>query len=336
MRLSTPTTSTGPPAISGTTVLASPGFNNGRPPGSFALPGIHSVAAAARKASASSESNVNGTFAVVVPSNSRSPTHHQSVENKSNLATNVTTVNTSTDYSSSRHHVFIGSGASTATAFSSTTTITNTTTMNSSGATLRNANSTSLYSPPGSGVEGMPNHLPPLLASPMNGGPPGTLGTFLPPPPSHQGPGLDLVKTNGSKIGSENNKKNSNGSSNHNIERPSTLGSVIGVNPTLASGGSSVNSSGNNSSNSKGKRTRWLLCYPSGGAASSESPSPPSDEAPQGSNVSTPSPTDGGFRIPNSQSNERPTSLPVALLNSSQRNGKTGFLSFLLRAFRFA
>ncbi|CAB4065321.1 KATNA1 [Lepeophtheirus salmonis] len=62
------------------------------------------------------------------------------------------------------------------------------------------------------------------------------------------------------------------------------------------------------------KKTRWLLCYPAGGAASSGSPSPPSETC---SNASTPSPTDHGFRIPNSYSNERPTSLPVALLNSS-------------------
>lgn len=68
--------------------------------------------------------------------------------------------------------------------------------------------------------------------------------------------------------------------------------------------------------NKSGKRSRWLLCYPSGGAANSESPSPPSEEAE--SNMSTPSPTDHGFRIPNSYSNERPTSLPVALLNSSK------------------
>ena len=103
-------------------------------------------------------------------------------------------------------------------------------------------------------------------------------------------------------------------------ERPSTLGSVIGVNPT-------INNNHHTVTKAAGKKTRWLLCYPSGGAgASSESPSPPNEEAPGlggvGSNASTPSPTDGGFKIPNSQSNERPTSLPVALLNSSQRNSK--------------
>lgn len=74
---------------------------------------------------------------------------------------------------------------------------------------------------------------------------------------------------------------------------------------------------GSSSGKSAGKRTRWLLCYPvAGGTASSDSPSPPS-EAP--SNASTPSPTDHGFKIPNSYSNERPTSLPVALLNSTHR-----------------
>ncbi|XP_040567387.1 uncharacterized protein [Lepeophtheirus salmonis] len=71
---------------------------------------------------------------------------------------------------------------------------------------------------------------------------------------------------------------------------------------------------GSLSSVKSGKKTRWLLCYPAGGAASSGSPSPPSETC---SNASTPSPTDHGFRIPNSYSNERPTSLPVALLNSS-------------------
>jgi hypothetical protein len=128
------------------------------------------------------------------------------------------------------------------------------------------------------------------MQSPMNGG--YSVG-LLPPPKSSSGRKSPPMKS----------------------ERPSSLGSVIGVNPTIAN---------NNNNNTKGKRTRWLLCYPSGGAASSESPSPPTDEAPGrvGSNVSTPSPTDGGFRIPNSQSNERPTSLPVALLNSSQRNGR--------------
>ena len=67
------------------------------------------------------------------------------------------------------------------------------------------------------------------------------------------------------------------------------------------------------------RRSRWLLCYPSGGTENSESPSSPSDSE---SNMSTPSPTDHGFRIPNSYSNERPTTLPVALLTSARNNGE--------------
>ena len=62
---------------------------------------------------------------------------------------------------------------------------------------------------------------------------------------------------------------------------------------------------------------RWLLCYPSGGTNGSDSPSPRSESA--NSNASTPSPTDHGFKMPNSYSNERPTSLPVALLNTTSR-----------------
>ena len=100
-------------------------------------------------------------------------------------------------------------------------------------------------------------------------------------------------------------------------ERPSSLGSVIGIHP--APNSSNLPPSQSQSGKTGGKRTRWLLCYPAGGAASSESPSPPSEAC---SNVSTPSPTDHGFKIPNSQSNERPTSLPVALLNSARANGK--------------
>ena len=79
---------------------------------------------------------------------------------------------------------------------------------------------------------------------------------------------------------------------------------------------SSTSSSGKSSSSSGGKRTRWLLCYHMGGGPPSASPSPPSEHAPH-SQCSTPSPTDHGFKLPNSFSNERPTSLPVALLNCS-------------------
>ena len=107
-------------------------------------------------------------------------------------------------------------------------------------------------------------------------------------------------------------------------ERPSSLGSVIGIHP--APNSQSLPPVASQQVKSGGKRTRWLLCYPAGGAASSESPSPPSEAC---SNVSTPSPTDHGFKIPNSQSNERPTSLPVALLNSARANGDSTFFFFV-------
>jgi len=74
----------------------------------------------------------------------------------------------------------------------------------------------------------------------------------------------------------------------------------------------------NTSKGGNKRSTRWLLCYPSGGTNGSDSPSPRSESA--NSNASTPSPTDHGFKMPNSYSNERPTSLPVALLNATARN----------------
>ena len=105
-------------------------------------------------------------------------------------------------------------------------------------------------------------------------------------------------------------------------ERPSSLGSVIGIHPSANSSQHPPPAAQASQAGAKsGKRTRWLLCYPAGGAAGSESPSPPSEAC---SNVSTPSPTDHGFKIPNSQSNERPNSLPVALLNSARANGRSG------------
>ena len=165
--------------------------------------------------------------------------------------------------------------------------------MNSSGATTSSSTIRHIHSPDAT------NH----VHSPLNGGVIGISGFPAGMPGPH---GLPPHPGNNGREASPKN------------ERPSSLGSVIGVNP-------SINNNNNHSQSGKGsgKKTRWLLCYPSGGAASSESPSPPHEEAPGGpSNASTPSPTDGGFKIPNSQSNERPTSLPVALLNSSQRNGK--------------
>ena len=112
--------------------------------------------------------------------------------------------------------------------------------------------------------------------------------------------------------------------------------------PETSTSNNSHISSGKSEHRSSQKRGKgWLgLCYPSlgsgkgrTGAASSgsESPSPTesSDRDKNGKNdkedeenseSDDESPTDGGFKIPNSQSNERPTSLPVALqLNSSSR-----------------
>ena len=224
--------------------ISSPsGFVNGRPPGSFALPGIHSVAAAARsKAAASPRPPGAG---------GGQPGNHIPVDSGFTSGTSGHEQNLSE--------------------------------MNPSGATTTQIRN--IYSPDAN------------VQSPLNGGlvPP---GGFLPPPPEKASPTL----------------KN---------DRPNTLGSVIGVNPTIN------NNNNTTSTSTKGKKTRWLLCYPSGGTASSASPSPPTEEPPgAGSNVSTPSPTDGGFKIPNSQSNERPTSLPVALLNSSQRNSESEVLTF--------
>ena len=101
---------------------------------------------------------------------------------------------------------------------------------------------------------------------------------------------------------------------------PSIYYTNMPTTPETTMSGTATTASASTSSQPKtlSKRSRWLLCYPSGGATNSESPSPPSEAD---SNMSTPSPTDHGFKIPNSYSNERPTSLPAALLNSSR--GKT-------------
>ena len=91
--------------------------------------------------------------------------------------------------------------------------------------------------------------------------------------------------------------------------RPSSLSASGGSSGT---GGNSSNKS-SSSTGKSGKRARWLLCYHMRGGGPGDSPSPPSENCGE-SQCSTPSPTDHGFRLPNSFSNERPTSLPVALL----------------------
>ena len=137
----------------------------------------------------------------------------------------------------------------------------------------------------------------------------------------------------------------SNGSAGANYPNGSTGKQALPPPPTLPDISNSHNShssSGKSEQRTSQKRGKgWLgLCYPalgSGkgrtGAASSGSESPsPTDfsdrdkngksDKEDGNNSETDdeSPTDGGFKIPNSQSNERPTSLPVALqLNSSSR-----------------
>ena len=244
-----------PAAQSAQNSAAQAGLNGLRPPGSFALPGIHSVAAAAARQARAKSSNSDGDRGPEAP---EAGTHGDPAGE-----------------------------------------------MNSSGATQQ-TQIRSIYSPdqnPGS------NHIG-ALQSPLNGGIIGMSG--FPTAAARGDPGVITRRENAP---SPHLLKN---------ERPSTLGpqhtgSVIGVNPTIN------NNNNHHGVATKGKKTRWLLCYPSGGTtgASSESPSPPHEEAPRvDSQASTPSPTDGGFKIPNSQSTERPTSLPVALLNSSQRNGK--------------
>ena len=258
-----------PAAASAAQSAQNPGLPglNGRPPGSFALPGIHSVAAAAARQARAKSSNSESA-----PSDAPLPSP-----------------------SGGGEALGEDRGGQTEAAGE----------MNSSGATQPQIRS--IYSPDNPGS----NHVG-GLHSPLNGGIIGVSGfptapaganSRIPPP----GSGVQNPASSPHLL------KN---------ERPSTLGphtgSVIGVNPT-------INNNNNPAVTTKGKKTRWLLCYPSGGTtgASSESPSPPHEEAPRvDSNASTPSPTDGGFKIPNSQSTEGPTSLPVALLNSSQRNGK--------------
>lgn len=59
------------------------------------------------------------------------------------------------------------------------------------------------------------------------------------------------------------------------------------------------------------KRARWFLCYPTRVAGETKSSSPPSEET---STMSTPSPTDHGFILPDSLINGLPSGLAVTLL----------------------
>lgn len=109
------------------------------------------------------------------------------------------------------------------------------------------------------------------------------------------------------------------GSVEFNIPKASELSSKTMANSEASSASRPQSITAEASGKLSNKRsTRWLLCYPSGGTNGSDSPSPQSESA--NSNASTPSPTDHGFKMPNSYSNERPTSLPVALLNATSRN----------------
>ena len=148
----------------------------------------------------------------------------------------------------------------------------------------------------------------------------------------------------GSVVGVKGNTKPSGMVSNGNAVNKYTNGSTrkqpLPPPPDISN--NSHSNSGKSEQRSSQKRGKgWLgLCYPSLGSgkgrtgavsSGSESPSPTDSdrdkngktdkEDGENSETDDESPTDGGFKIPNSQSNERPTSLPVALqLNSSRLN----------------
>ena len=151
----------------------------------------------------------------------------------------------------------------------------------------------------------------------------------------------------GSVVGVKGNSKQTGMVSNGNTVNKYTNGSTgkqpLPPPPDVSNSNNSHSSSGKSEQRSSQKRGKgWLgLCYPSLGSgkgrtgavsSGSESPSPTdtSDRDKSGKNdkedgenseTDDESPTDGGFKIPNSHSNERPTSLPVALqLNSSRLN----------------
>ena len=164
----------------------------------------------------------------------------------------------------------------------------------------------------------------------MSPGPPGSVA--LPGLVSHSGTGVSVTVSNGSGPGRALYSPDSEGSpptpqppgppGHHGHQRP------VSLNPRPSGPGGDHRGSAAAQGKSGGKKTRWLLCYHMGGGAPSASPSPPSEQG--NSQCSTPSPTDHGFKLPNSFSNERPTSLPVALLNCGGGGGCSGSDSTLI------
>ena len=173
------------------------------------------------------------------------------------------------------------------------------------------------------------NHSPKSVGSLMSPGPGPPGSVALPGLVSHSATGVSVTVTNGSGPGRALYSPDSDPGGpatpqppgppgHHGHQRPVSLG-------TRAPGDHRGNGQGKSGG---GKKTRWLLCYHMGGGAPSASPSPPSE--PGNSQCSTPSPTDHGFKLPNSFSNERPTSLPVALLNCGGGGGCSGNDSTLI------
>lgn len=174
------------------------------------------------------------------------------------------------------------------------------------------------------------NHSPKSVGSLMSPGPGPPGSVALPGLVSHSATGVSVTVTNGSGPGRALYSPDSDPGGpatpqppgppgHHGHQRPVSLG-------TRAPGDHRGN--GAQGKSGGGKKTRWLLCYHMGGGAPSASPSPPSEQG--NSQCSTPSPTDHGFKLPNSFSNERPTSLPVALLNCGGGGGCSGNDSTLI------
>lgn len=174
------------------------------------------------------------------------------------------------------------------------------------------------------------NHSPKSVGSLMSPGPGPPGSVALPGLVSHSATGVSVTVTNGSGPGRALYSPDSDPSpptpqppgppGQHGHQRPVSLGTRV-PGDHRATGQGKSGSGG-------GKKTRWLLCYHMGGGAPSASPSPPSEQG--NSQCSTPSPTDHGFKLPNSFSNERPTSLPVALLNCGGGGGCSGNDSTLI------